>query len=133
VDFGGTLRLPAAGGGAVGVVDLLVFLLLLVGSRRRPAPILLGIGRQRRQREQQGRNDGEGSHDRLAVENGSEYRIGITWCGATESDIMRRKTARTTRLTLLGPMKKWRNPADRRRARRRIVASIKKIATGGLA
>src|SRR5262249_28809726 len=73
IDLGGFVR-PATGGSAVGGVDLAVFLLLRVGPRRRPVATLVLCPRQgRRQRrkpEQQGHDDGEGSHGCLSVKDG---------------------------------------------------------------
>src|SRR5262249_1547415 len=95
------------GGVAVGLVDVLVVLLLGVGSRRRPvAALVLGQSRrcrQRRQREQQGDDDDEGSHGRLSIDEVRDARVGTTWCSAAE----RRQYAGRGRLTVLGRMKKW--------------------------
>src|SRR5262249_32267746 len=62
IDLGGRAR-SATGGVAVGVVDLLVFLLLGVASRR--GLPLGGRHGQCRQREKKGHQDGHGSHGRL--------------------------------------------------------------------
>src|SRR5262249_39464490 len=80
IDLGGLVRHPARGC-AVGVVDLLVDLLLRVGAHR---TALLGRRRQRCQREQHGRNDSQGSHGGLSVDDGSGYGLATTWCGAAE-------------------------------------------------